>query len=243
MKTWWAEVATWLGGRCFACDRAAAIGETAIWCSLCAATVEYCERARGAQCGLKVHSTWVYGGAVSDAIVRAKARGGAGSEPLLAASCALLQGGLAGSCQPDADGRIRGESIHATVASDASCDDAQLDDGLDDADVLYVPVAPHRQRWRQRLGHLPDTYAATLARLFPGALGLRILTRTDVAAPRKHGLSPPPSFSAVPVNCDRRVVLVDDVITTGATLCAASAAVRQQGWQVAGAVCLADARP
>lgn len=36
----------------------------------------------------------------------------------------------------------------------------------------------------------------------------------------------------------RPVLLVDDILTTGATACAAAAALGQRGWQVAGMVCL-----
>jgi predicted amidophosphoribosyltransferase len=35
------------------------------------------------------------------------------------------------------------------------------------------------------------------------------------------------------------VVLIDDILTTGATACAAAATLRDQGWQVAGMACLA----
>lgn len=37
----------------------------------------------------------------------------------------------------------------------------------------------------------------------------------------------------------RPVLIVDDILTSGATVCSAAAALRQAGWQVRGAVCLA----
>lgn len=37
----------------------------------------------------------------------------------------------------------------------------------------------------------------------------------------------------------RRVWLVDDILTTGATACAAAAALNSQGWRVSGLICLA----
>jgi adenine/guanine phosphoribosyltransferase-like PRPP-binding protein len=35
------------------------------------------------------------------------------------------------------------------------------------------------------------------------------------------------------------VLLIDDILTTGATACAAASALREQGWSVAGMACLA----
>jgi predicted amidophosphoribosyltransferase len=37
----------------------------------------------------------------------------------------------------------------------------------------------------------------------------------------------------------RPLLIVDDILTTGATVCSAAAALQQDGWRVLGAVCLA----
>jgi predicted amidophosphoribosyltransferase len=46
-----------------------------------------------------------------------------------------------------------------------------------------------------------------------------------------------PGHEALPANC-RSVLLVDDILTTGATACAAAAALEAMGWRVAGIACL-----
>jgi predicted amidophosphoribosyltransferase len=46
-----------------------------------------------------------------------------------------------------------------------------------------------------------------------------------------------PGHEALPANC-RSVLLVDDILTTGATACAAAAALERMGWRVTGIACL-----
>ncbi len=46
-----------------------------------------------------------------------------------------------------------------------------------------------------------------------------------------------PGHEALPANC-RSVLLVDDILTTGATACAAAAALETMGWRVTGIACL-----
>lgn len=97
-------------------------------------------------------------------------------------------------------------------------------------------VAPQQVRLGQRGWHLPDQ----LTRL--AAVPLRVvLHRTDVAAPRRTDRDTPPQFVASPGR--GRVLLVDDVVTTGTTLAAAAAALQRAGYQPVGCAVLADARP
>jgi len=51
-----------------------------------------------------------------------------------------------------------------------------------------------------------------------------------------------PGHDSLPAGC-RSVLLVDDILTTGATACAAAAALEAMGWRVAGMACLGRTPP
>jgi ComF family protein len=109
--------------------------------------------------------------------------------------------------------------------------------------IVPVPAAPARRR--RRGFDSAEAIAAALA----GRLGLPIvpcLARTEsarqVGRPRTERLADPPRVRAVSPP-PQEVVLVDDVITTGATLGACARALRAAGAGRVAAVTLAVSRP
>lgn len=109
---------------------------------------------------------------------------------------------------------------------------------------LLVPVPSSRSAARQRGGdHLlrlvaevaPQNGLDVLPALrLPGrgrdSAGLSAAQRAANLAHRMH---------AIPATSDRPVLIVDDIVTTGATLAEASRALRAAGWQVCGAAVIA----
>lgn len=101
---------------------------------------------------------------------------------------------------------------------------------------LLVPVPLHPTRERERGYNQAAIVAAELARLLPCELDARALRRTRATA-QQVGMSREQraanvrgAFEARPgVVRDRRVWLLDDVYTTGATLKAGAHALRQAG--------------
>jgi predicted amidophosphoribosyltransferase len=106
-------------------------------------------------------------------------------------------------------------------------------EGARPADFDFVTWAPTSSRRRYRRGF---DQAEVVARRVAGQLGLpcrRLLERDDHQGPqtgrdrveRLHG----PAFRAAPVVAGRRVLVIDDVVTTGSTLRSADAALRAAG--------------
>lgn len=106
----------------------------------------------------------------------------------------------------------------------------------------WVSVAPERSRLQQRGYHLPDLLARHLAR---GDIRARPgwLRRIDHAAPRSRDGRSVPEFLASPAVRGRRVGLVDDVVTSGATLRSAARTLHAAGADITLYAALANARP
>ena len=110
--------------------------------------------------------------------------------------------------------------------------------------VALVPVPPQRRRLVQRGMHLPDLIATELAQRGSGRRVVRALDRVDLHAVRREDRSELPQFRVRHApGRQRDALLIDDVVTTGQTLGLAADTLRQAGWRVRGALCLADARP
>ena len=111
---------------------------------------------------------------------------------------------------------------------------------------LVVPVAS----WKRHANPLPPLLAQALSRALGWSLQPQLLRRSRPVLGQHHlGRSlrltnQQGAFAARPAPRLRLgprppVLLVDDILTTGATACAAAAALQHEGWRVVGLACLA----
>ena len=115
---------------------------------------------------------------------------------------------------------------------------------LEEACVL-VPVPLHRRRLRARRFNQAALLSGAVARLAGQAHAPRLLIRTK-ATPKQKGLSPEGrrrnvagAFAARGSAKGVRIVLIDDVLTTGATLIGCARALRKAGARRVDALTLA----
>lgn len=121
---------------------------------------------------------------------------------------------------------------------------AQTQQEIDASDVL-VPIPLSRDRLTSRRFNQALVIAEGIRRRTGLRVNTQLLTRSDVANSgdqkhrnRRERLAQSGMFAAGRQTTTRRVWLVDDVVTTGATLLDAGRAVRAAGMEVAGAVTL-----
>ncbi|UCG86130.1 MAG: ComF family protein [Gemmatimonadota bacterium] len=114
--------------------------------------------------------------------------------------------------------------------------------------LVPIPLAP--TRLRQRGYNQAAGIARSLGRLWrvkvdPGVLARIRETRSQTElTPTERSENVARAFMATPAPPhQRRVILVDDVLTTGATLAAAASALDAVGWRRIGAVTFARALP
>ena len=124
------------------------------------------------------------------------------------------------------------EHMAAAIAASAPA-------GMLEHPLVPVPSPPARRR-RRGFGH-----AALLAAALGRRTGLPVVhvlargdSRRQVGRPRAERLQSPPAFAAARSGSGT-LVLVDDVVTTGATLRACAAALRAAGWRCGRAVAYA----
>lgn len=137
---------------------------------------------------------------------------------------------------------VQGLKFHGAIAlADymAAAIAANAPAGMLAAPLVAVPAPPDRRR--RRGFDQAQVLAQALARRT--RLPLLPLLRRDgssrqVGRTRADRLRSPPSFRALRAGSSR-VVLVDDVVTTGATLAACAGALRQAGWICEAAVAYA----
>lgn len=206
----------WLGTTCWACEARLAVGDAGPWCAGCAVAVE-----GGSIHTLSVAATDDLGHphAADLPITALWTYAGAVAEALGQAKArgrALPMGVIAAPWS-----QLVGQTLRSCAAG-AVC-----------------AVPPHGQRLAERGWSLPDQLAQASA-----AAVVWPLQRLDSLGPRRLDRQAAPQLrcSAAPARAPS-VLLIDDVITSGATLRACQAALQAQGWRVAGAVVLADARP
>ncbi|HST47427.1 ComF family protein [Jatrophihabitans sp.] len=216
---------------CVCCGRG-----DAVWCPHCRPPSVPYQVALPAAPGVPpVVAAGEYGGALRQALLAFKERGQR-----------ALVGPLAGYLGDAVD---TGRRRFGNPASPGGPNSPGGPDSLASPDgrPILVPVPSSRSAARQRGGdHLLRLAAEAAApHGLPVLPVLRLTGRGRdsshlPAAQRAANLAG--RMAAQPVSTDRPVLIVDDIVTTGATLAEADRALRAAGWQVAGAAVIAATR-
>jgi predicted amidophosphoribosyltransferase len=137
-------------------------------------------------------------------------------------------------------GRLKRHGARALAEHMAAAIAAAPPPGLLEHPLAAVPSPPARRRMRG------FCHAELLARALAARTGLpvlRVLERDgpvrQVGRPRAERLRSPPRFRAAAPGARERVILIDDVVTTGATLAACARALAAAGWRCDQAVAYA----
>jgi ComF family protein len=115
---------------------------------------------------------------------------------------------------------------------------------------VLAPIPLGARRMRQRGFNQAKAIARSLGRVWRVPVDAAVLarvreTKTQTAlTPAERAENVAGAFAAAPPPLNQgRVILIDDVLTTGATLAAAAAALHDAGWRCVGAVTFARALP
>jgi ComF family protein len=124
---------------------------------------------------------------------------------------------------------------------------AKLDDARVPRDAPLVPVPLHARRLATRGYNQAALLAQELARLSQRSCHLRLLQRVreterQVGKSRRERCENPDGAFELRARAPRRVVLVDDVVTTGSTVRACVQALAREGTELSAVVALAHAQ-
>jgi len=236
--------------QCVGCARPGAL--LCSGCAACLSAPAFATRPRPPPPGLPpVWAVAPYGGAARDAVLAYKERGRRGLAPPLAA--ALARACLA-AAPPVSDSRPAGAWQAASVPSAMARPAGSAPTGSGPTGLVLVPIPSRRAARRARGGdhllRLARLAAAEIRRTGTAAEVVPLLGHARAtldsaglsAAQRAENLRGALHARTAALPRGARVVVVDDVLTTGATLAEAARALRRVGLEPTAAVIAATPR-